>query len=93
MKILTLKTTKVFRTSIFSQYLGKQGPDKLRMWTLFTKFNMPINIFKQCDFTYSQLEDGINNAFKIGKFTDCLKMENVTPLHKKDESTDKKIYD
>ena len=53
------------------------------MRTLFTKFNMPINIFKQCDFTYSQLEDGINDAFKTGKFTDCLKMENVTPLHKK----------
>ena len=93
MKILTLKTSKVFLTSMFSQNVGKQGPEKLRMRTLFTKFNMPVNIFKQCDFTYSKLEDGINNAFKTEEFTDCLKMENVTHLHKKDESTDKKIHE
>ena len=50
---------------------------------------IPINILKQCDFfTYSSLKEYISNAFETGK---C-KIANVTPVHKKDETTGKENH-
>ena len=38
------------------------------------------------------LTDCINDALFRGIFPDSLKVANITPVHKKDEATDKKNY-
>ena len=53
---------------------------------------IPINILKECDFTFSVLTDCINKSFENGAFPDCLKEANVTPIFKKDDPLDKKNY-
>ena len=45
----------------------------------------------QCDFTYAKLKS-INYAFETGKFPNCFKMRNVTPVHKRDVTTIKETY-
>ena len=54
--------------------------------------HMPIQILKQSGFTYQILTDCINDAINKGVFPDSLKIANITPVHKKDEPTDKKNY-
>ena len=43
---------------------------------------IPLHILKQCGFTY-QIQ---------GIFPDSLKFGNITPVHKKDEATDKENF-
>ena len=43
-------------------------------------------------FTYVMLRDCINHSFLKGSFPNSLKLGNLTPVHKKDEPTDKKNY-
>ena len=38
------------------------------------------------------LRDCINDCFLKGQFPDSLKLGNITPVQKKDESTDKENY-
>ena len=38
------------------------------------------------------LTDCINDALSQGLFPDSLKLANITPVHKKDEASDKEIY-
>ena len=54
--------------------------------------DIPIQILKQSGFTYQILTDCINDAINKGVFPDSLKIANITPVHKKDEPTDKKNY-
>ena len=54
--------------------------------------DIPINILKECNFTFSVLADCINTSFENGAFPDCLKEANVTPIFKKDDSLDKENY-
>ena len=53
---------------------------------------IPLHILKQCGFTYQMLTDCINDALSQGIFPDSLKTANITPVHKKDEPTDKQNY-
>ena len=52
----------------------------------------PLHIRKQSGFTYQMLTDCINDALSQGIFPDSLKFANITPVHKKDEATDKQNY-
>ena len=54
--------------------------------------DIPIQIFKQSGFTYQILTNYINDAINKGVFPDSLKIANITPVHKKDEPTDKENY-
>ena len=51
-----------------------------------------LHILKQSGFTYQMLTDCINDALSQGIFPDSLKLANITPVHKKDEATDKENY-
>ena len=53
---------------------------------------IPLHTPKQSDFTYQMLTDCINDALSEGIFPDNLKFANITPVHKKDEATDKENY-
>ena len=53
---------------------------------------IPLHILEQTGFTYQMLTDCINGALSQGIFPDCLKLANITPVHKKDETTDKENY-
>ena len=50
---------------------------------------IPLHILKQSGFTYQMLPDCINDALSQGIFPNSLKFANITPVHKKDEATDK----
>ena len=54
---------------------------------------IPLNILKQSRFTYKMLTDCINDAI-VGEdiFSDRLKFGGITPVHKKDETTNKENY-
>ena len=54
---------------------------------------IPLNILKQSRFTYKMLTDCINDAI-VGEdiFPDSLKFSDITPVHKKDETTNKENY-
>ena len=54
--------------------------------------DIPTNILKECNFTFSVLADCIKTSFENGAFPDCLKEANVTPVFKKDDPLDKKNY-
>ena len=53
---------------------------------------MPLHILKQSGFTYQMLTDCINGALSQDIFPDSLKLANITPVHKNDETTDKENY-
>ena len=53
---------------------------------------IPLDIIKQSVFSYEMLKDCINYSILKGKFPDSLKLANITPVHKKDEPTDKENY-
>ena len=55
---------------------------------------IPLNILKQSGFTYKILTDCINDPI-VGEdiFPDSLKFGDITPVHKKHETTIKKIID
>ena len=56
---------------------------------------IPLKILKQSRFTYSyeMLTDCINGAIvRENIFPDSLKFADITPLHKKDETTNKENY-
>ena len=54
---------------------------------------IPLNILKQSRFTYEMLTDCINDAI-VGEniFPDSLKFADITPVHKKGETTNKEDY-
>ena len=52
-----------------------------------------IQILKQSWVTYQILTDCINDAINKGVFPDSLKIAKITPVHKKDEPTDKENYE
>ena len=54
---------------------------------------IPLNILKQSRFTYKMLTDCINDAI-VGEdiFSDSLKFAGITPVHKKDETTNRENY-
>ena len=53
---------------------------------------IPLNVLKQSGFTYAMSRDCINDCLLKGLFPDSLKLVNITPVHKKDEPTDKENY-
>ena len=60
--------------------------------TCFKGREIPLHILKQSGFTYQMLTDCINGALSQGILPDSLKLANITPVHKKDETTDKGNY-
>ena len=50
---------------------------------------IPVNILKKSNFSFDELTKCVNYALNIGKFPITLKNANVTPVHKKDDPTDK----
>ena len=58
----------------------------------FVGGDMPTNILKECNFTFSELTDYINKSFENGAFLDCFKEAKVTPIFKKDDILDKENY-
>ena len=54
---------------------------------------IPLNILKQSRFTYKMLADCIKDAI-VGEdiFPDSLKIGDITPVHKKGETTNKENY-
>ena len=55
---------------------------------------MPLNIVKQYRFTYNKMLTYCKNDAIVGEdiFPDSLKFGDITPAHKKDETTDKENY-
>ena len=51
-----------------------------------------LNILKKSNFTYDESTDCVNYTSKNRKFPDFLKNANITPVHKKDDPTDKVNY-
>ena len=43
----------------------------------------PLNVLKQSSLAYEMLTDCINDSLLKGTFPDSLKLENITPVHKK----------
>ena len=56
------------------------------------KMLLKIFLQKQSSFTYEMLRDCINDNLLNATFPDSLKLGNITPVHKKDETTDKENY-
>ena len=54
--------------------------------------DIPTNILKECNFTFSVLADCISTSFENGAFPDCLKETNVALIFKKDDPPDKENY-
>ena len=50
--------------------------------------DIPIQILKKSGLTYQILTNCINDAIDKGVFPDSLRIASITPVHKKDESTD-----
>ena len=50
--------------------------------------DISIQILKKSGLTYQILTNCINDAINKGVFPDSLKIASITPVHKKDESTD-----
>ena len=50
---------------------------------------VPVNILKKLNFYFDELTICVNYALINGKFPITLKNANVTPVHKKDDPTDK----
>ena len=53
---------------------------------------IPLNILKKSNFAFDELTECVNYTLKNGKFPDSLKNANITPVHKKDDPTDKVNY-
>lgn len=54
--------------------------------------DIPLKVLKKLSkFYLEELRYCINYAFSNAKFLDSLKIANGTPVHKKDDSTDKQI--
>ena len=53
---------------------------------------IPLNVLKLSGFTQVIIRDCINDSLLKGSFPDSLKLENIAPVHKKDEPTDKENY-
>ena len=53
---------------------------------------IPLHILKRSSFPYQMLADCINGSLSQGIFPDSLKLVNITPVHKNDETTDKENY-
>ena len=56
------------------------------------KMLLKILLLKQSSFTYEMLRDCINDNLLNATFPDSLKLGNIIPVHKKDETTDKENY-
>ena len=54
--------------------------------------DIPTNILKECNFTFSVLADCLNKSFEHGAFPDCLKEANVTAIFEKDDPLYKQNY-
>ena len=54
--------------------------------------DIPLNLLRECDFTYKKLTNCINNSLSEGLFSDSLKRANITPEHKKNDPPDKENY-
>ena len=50
---------------------------------------MPVNVLKKSNFSFDELTICVNYGLINGKFPITLKNVNVTPVHKKDDPTDK----
>ena len=50
---------------------------------------IPVNVLKKSNFSFDELTICVNYALINGNFTITLKNANVTPMHKKDDPTDK----
>ena len=50
--------------------------------------DIPIQILKKSGLTYQILTNCINDAIDKGVFPNSLKIASITPVHKKDKSTD-----
>ena len=50
---------------------------------------IPVNVLKKSNFSVDELTICVNYALINGKFSVTLKNANVTPVHKKDDPTDK----
>ena len=50
---------------------------------------IPVNVLKKSSFSFDELTICVNYALINGKFPITLKNANITPVHKKDDPTDK----
>ena len=53
---------------------------------------IPIQILKECEFTFETLTNCINKSIETCYFPDSLKEANITPIFKKDDPLDKSNY-
>ena len=53
---------------------------------------MPTKILRECEFTFDVLTNCINKSIETGYFPDSLKLVNVAPVVKKEDSFDKSNY-
>ena len=50
---------------------------------------IPVYIFKNSKYCFSELKKSINKAFKENKFPDTLKLSDIVPAFKKFDAVDK----
>ena len=54
--------------------------------------DIPTNMLREYNFTFSVLAECINESFENGAFPDCLKEANIPPIFKKADPLDKENY-
>ena len=53
---------------------------------------IPVPLFKKCDFIFNTVTTCINTTLASGIFPESLKRVNISPIHKTDNPFDKKNY-
>ena len=53
---------------------------------------VPVYIFKNSKYCFSELKKSINKAFKENKFPDTLKLSDIVPAFKKRDAADKTSF-
>ena len=53
---------------------------------------IPLQILKKSDFSFVELKNCSDYAILHGKLPDCLKLADVTPVHKKEDPTNKSNF-
>ena len=81
-------------TTMIKKFENHPSITKIKIKYASSGGEMPLNIAKQYRFTYNKMLTNCKNDAIVGEdiFPDSLKFGDITPAHKKDETTDKENY-
>ena len=54
--------------------------------------DIPLNVLRNCEFTYSCLTECINEALRNSKYPESLKLSDIIPVYKNKDPTDKSNF-